>query len=242
MSSDRKPSRGLTVALVGLDGAGKTTVARRLSQMLDRPTAYVYMGVNAESSNLMLPTTRLIEAIKARRRAGRRRERARTSGAAETDTVLTRAESGSNWPRALGPAIGAVRLVNRISEEIYRQRIAAGHRARAEVVILDRDFLFDYYAIDVAGNGRTLGRRLHGLFLKTVYPRPDLLLFLDAPPDVLFARKGEGTIESLTRRRLDYQAALALVRRHAIIDATRSLDEVTREAARLINAALAESA
>jgi thymidylate kinase len=262
----------LTVALVGLDGAGKTTVARRLPRMLDRPTAYVYMGVNAESSNRMLPTTRLIEFIKRRRRSARGRagaalsplgghaasadrgQAASTAGGrsdAAPDAAAASARhtgsrppaSESNWPRVLGPAIGGVRLVNRIAEEIYRQRIAASHRGRGEVVILDRDFLFDYYATDVVDRGhRTLGRRIHGLFLRKIYPRPDLLLLLDAPPDVLFARKGEGTIETLTRRRADYQAALALVPRHAVIDATRSLDEVTAEAARMIKATLSDPA
>jgi thymidylate kinase len=240
----------LTVALVGLDGAGKTTVARRLPDMLDRPTTYVYMGVNAESSNRMLPTTRAIEFVKRRRRAGRRRAATVTPGeAGAASTAMAAAGTGrgaraeSNWPRVLGPAIGAVRLVNRIAEEIYRQRIASAHRRRGEVVILDRDFLFDYYATDVIDRGhRTLGRRIHGLFLRKVYPRPDLLLFLDAPADVLFARKGEGTVETLTRRRADYEAALTLVPRHAVIDATRSLDDVTAEAVRLINAALPNGA
>ena len=226
--------RGLTVALVGLDGAGKTSVAARLAKLLDRPTAYVYMGVNAESSNRLLPTTRLIEAIKRRRRG--------TEGPGR---------SGGSGPRARGrrgrlrtplrATIGILRLANRIAEETYRQRIASRDRAKGKVVILDRDFLFDFHASDIVDRGqRSLARRLHGLYLQRFYPRPDLLLFLDAPADVLFARKGEGTIESLTRRRDDYHAALSLVPRHEVIDATRSLDDVTAEIAAIIRTELDE--
>ena len=53
-----------TVALVGCDGAGKTTVARRLEGEIDRPIRYLYMGVSADSSNRSLPTTRLAHRIK----------------------------------------------------------------------------------------------------------------------------------------------------------------------------------
>jgi thymidylate kinase len=225
--SDRA-RRGLTVALVGLDGAGKTSVAARLPKVLGRPTAYVYMGVNAESSNRLLPTTRFIEAIKRRRRG--------------TDGPKRKAGSPPRAPGRRSPlrapiraTLGILRLANRIAEETYRQRIASRDRARGKVVILDRDFLFDFHAADIVVRGpRPLARRLHGMYLQRFYPRPDLLLFLDAPADVLFARKGEGTIESLTRRRDDYHAALSLVPRHEVIDATKSLDEVTAEVAAII--------
>src|SRR5690606_16626163 len=55
-----KPHRGVfTVALIGPDGAGKSTISRKVVEMLDIPAKYLYMGVNLEASNLMLPTTRL---------------------------------------------------------------------------------------------------------------------------------------------------------------------------------------
>ena len=56
--------RGFTLALIGPDGAGKTTVARRLAEVLPLPVTYLYMGVSPESSNLLLPTTRLVHAIR----------------------------------------------------------------------------------------------------------------------------------------------------------------------------------
>ena len=41
----------------------KTTIGRRIEHTLPLPVKYVYMGVNLDSSNHMLPTTRLIKAI-----------------------------------------------------------------------------------------------------------------------------------------------------------------------------------
>ena len=61
----------LTVALVGPDGAGKSTISARLRQAaLPAPVKTIYMGVNLEASTLMLPTTRLLLAAK-RARGGR---------------------------------------------------------------------------------------------------------------------------------------------------------------------------
>ena len=53
-----------TVALIGPDGAGKSTISRRLQASINRPIKYVYMGINLEASNIMLPTTRLMLALK----------------------------------------------------------------------------------------------------------------------------------------------------------------------------------
>ena len=59
-----------TVAVIGPDGAGKSAVTRRLQQSLPLPVKYVYMGVNLESSNVVLPTTRIALELK-RWRGGR---------------------------------------------------------------------------------------------------------------------------------------------------------------------------
>ena len=53
-----------TVAVIGPDGAGKSTVTQQVLKQLDLPLKYIYMGVNLESSNLVLPTTRLILELK----------------------------------------------------------------------------------------------------------------------------------------------------------------------------------
>src|SRR5206468_11488099 len=62
-----RPMTGFTVALIGPDGAGKTTVSRRIEQSLPVPVKYIYMGVNTDASNVMLPTTRAIHALKDRK-------------------------------------------------------------------------------------------------------------------------------------------------------------------------------
>jgi thymidylate kinase len=211
--------RGFTVALIGCDGAGKTTVARALERATELPVRYLYMGVSAESSNRQLPSTRIAHAIKRRARAPRRQAPER---------------------RACRAGRSALRLANRLAEEWYRQLIAQAFLTRGSIVVFDRHFLADYHAFDVAGAGRPLSRRIHGWMLLHAYPRPDLVVLLDAPPEVLFARKGEGTLASLARRREDYLrlgGAAGIDRSFMVVSATQPVDAVVADVSRIVREA-----
>src|SRR5215213_9731112 len=58
-----------TVALVGADGAGKSTIGRRLAATLPIPVTYLYMGDNPAAATATLPTTRLLRALRRARGA-----------------------------------------------------------------------------------------------------------------------------------------------------------------------------
>jgi hypothetical protein len=212
----RRAGRGLSVALVGPDGAGKSTIAREVARRLPLPAGYLYMGVNLEASNIMLPTTRLALALK-RRRGGRSDMTARHSG------------RGGRGP--LATARSLVRILNWMAEEAYRQFLAGRIRRRGAIAILDRDFFCDYHATAIAGpsTGRPIDVRLHGLVLRRWYRRPDLTIMLDAPAAVLLARKGEDDLEGLERRRQEYLALEAVLPAFRTVDADRPLDDVTDE-------------
>jgi len=217
--------RTFSVALIGPDGAGKTTIARVLPERLPMRTTYLYMGVAAESSNRLLPTTRIIEAIKARRRAARAAGPSMTPARGTTDGPGT--SRGGGPLKAAVKAVGAgLRLGNRVAEEWYRQGLAWGHQARGEVVLFDRHFYIDYHAADIAGQPTSGRRRIHGWMLGHLYPRPDLVVYLDAPVEVLLARKGEGTLESIARRQADYRSLADEVEHFATVDANRPIEAV----------------
>jgi thymidylate kinase len=213
----------LTVALIGPDGAGKTTISRALEDALGIPVRTIYMGVNLDSSGMMLPTTRLVHALR----------RSRGIGSAGGYAPVS-AESN---PRSVVERMGAgLRLVNWVAEEWLRQGAAWYYKSRGFVVLFDRHFFFDYYLHDISPetDSRPLTRRIHGFLLNHIYPKPDLVICLDAPAEVLFARKPEGTLDSVERRRREYVQMRPLFANFILLDASQPLDEVMQTVATTI--------
>lgn len=217
-----------TVAIIGPDGVGKTTVSRRLETALPFCAKYVYMGVNLEASNLLLPTTRLILEIK--RRLGRRPDMA-----GPPDPARLHPRPRGPVRRVLAAVKSAARMTNQLMEETFRQGVIRWHLIRGRVVLLDRDFFADYYAHDVvSGKGRPLARRIHGFVLRRFYRRPDVVICLDADAETMFARKCEGTVELLQRRRGEYHGLRECVKRFELVDATRPIEAVLHDVHRRI--------
>ena len=215
-----------SVALIGPDGAGKSSIAREVVRRLGSPARYLYMGVNLEQSGLMLPTTRLALAVK----------RARGRG-----TQMTANWSGhqdvTGRARLIREAYAAVRLLGWLAEEWYRALIARFYQWRGYLVVFDRHFLFDYYANHVQRRpGQLMAARLHGALLRRFYPRPDMVILLDAPAEVLHARKREQSVETLEERRREYLSLASLVPEFQIVDATRPMEAVASEITEMVRA------
>ena len=206
-----------SVALIGPDGAGKTTLARMLEASDAVPCRYLYMGVDISASNIALPTSRLAERLKRRARSGRDPE-----GPGEPDGRRT-APKAKGWT---GRVRAVLRLVNRLAEEVYRQIVATLYQLRGYVVLYDRHFTFDFAREIEITKPDTLDRRLHRRFLSHLYPEPDLVIFLDAPGAVLYARKGESSAEELERRRQAYLRQGEGQPNFVAVDATQPLDHV----------------
>jgi len=212
---------GVSVAIVGPDGAGKSTVSRRVVAELGRRAFRIYMGVNLDESNVVLPTTRLLLVVK--RRRGARPDL--TGSVAEAHSARQRVREG-------------VRLLNLIAEEWYRALIAGIQRLRGRTVIMDRHFLPDYWRQDAApppDARRSAVRKLHGWLLRTVYPEPDHYIFLDAPPSLLLRRKDEAGPEYLQNRRDDYVAFGREHRNVTVVDTDRDVDEVVDACLRVVD-------
>jgi thymidylate kinase len=219
-----------TIALVGPDGAGKSTIGRTLEQISPIPVKYVYMGVNLESSNLVLPTTRLLLEIK-RVRGGR------------PDIAAGPHDGSKAQPRPKGlikkMAAGlknGLRVANLMAEEWFRQMVVWSYLLRGYHVLLDRHFFFDYYAHDIANDDpmRPLSSRIHGFMLRNLYPKPDFVIFLDAPTEVLFARKPEGSLAALEERRQEYIRLRDVVKAFTVVDVSQPVDEVTHQISEVI--------
>ena len=207
----------IQVAIVGPDGAGKSTVVRLLKARLGDRAVVVYMGQNPRSGGAALPTTRLRERLRPRGRPQDAERLPEPSAAARQGGPMALAPVRVVWSMA--------RLANRIAEATLRHVRARRLQRAGRIVLRDRDFLLDYDATDVRPDRVSLERRIHGLVLLRL-PKPDLVVLLDAPGEVLHARKGEWSVAYLNRRRNDYQVALRHVGRSVIIDATAPLEAI----------------
>ena len=149
-------------------------------------------------------------------------------------TLFARHKTGDAWQMADDPhnqdargIVGSVAKLVWLWFNWWGGWVRWLRRARAEGVVL-----FDRYHADLLvdpvryryGGSLALARLASRLM-----PQPDLVCFLDAPPDVLLARKQEVAPEALRRAR---DAYLRLARSHPrfrVIDASRPLEQVVGE-------------
>jgi thymidylate kinase len=75
---------------------------------------------------------------------------------------------------------------------------------------------------------------LNHWILSHLYPKPDLTVFLDAPSDVLYARKGEATPEILDRQRGAYLKQGRRMANFVSVDGTQPLDLVFDDVQRIV--------
>lgn len=214
-----------SVALIGADGAGKTTVAQKLEQASPVPVKYLYMGTNIESSNIALPWSRLVLRLKllSYKRTAKR--------AGITDPGFVSTHHSAHRSVKPGPVRGTLRLINRLVEGWYRQLVSWNYQRQGTVVVYDRHLLFD--AAPPTQHKRRLDR-LYYFLLTYFYPDPDLVIFLDAPPEVLFARKGEATLDYLRHRQQAFLAQGEKTANFIRVDASQPLETVLAEVTRHI--------
>lgn len=138
--------RGLSIALLGPDGAGKTSLARALAEDPQIRARIAYMGSNPASSTVALPTTRWIGS---RQRNG-------------------------NDPAGQSGLMGGIRYGNRLADQAYRSLVARVWGLRGRFVVFDRHPYENQIAEPAERRGARLRRRL--LQLACVRPQLILLL------------------------------------------------------------------
>lgn len=216
-----------TVALVGGDGAGKTTIARHLKQSLPWRVKYVYMGPSTVSGNLALPTTRFARFIKLKI------DRNSIDGLAEETKLKKPTSNDLHYGKRKRNFFWILaRLLNRMLEASWRQLFSWNYLLRGYMVLYDRHLLFDAAPRDPSKvRFKKWFNHVEYWILNYLFPKPNLVIFLDAPPEVLYGRKGEASIKHLNSRR---EATLKqgertknFVRVDASLPFERVLDEVT---------------
>jgi thymidylate kinase len=205
---------GVSVAVLGPDGAGKTTLVAALPSALGGQPLVVYMGVNRDSQTHALPTMRWAQ---------------RWVAPVAAVTSPTSAPSPTRARRL--PVAALRRLITRVHlllDQAYRVGVGMRARRRGRTVIFDR-YLYDA-EVDAAVEDRGAGERQVLRWIRRRFPAPDLLVVLDAPGEVLFDRKGEHDIERLDRLRRAYADIARDVPAAAVIDVRQDAAAVLSEA------------
>ena len=225
-ASGRRRRRTVSsVALIGPDGSGKTTIAHALVDAFPTEMRYLYMGTTPESTNIALPTTRFL--AHRRRRLARRRD-------PEEQRPPLRANVRPHRPDTRGRVVAGLRLLNWFADAWYRQIASWVYQVRGLVVVYDRHFVFD--AAPSEGPPPRPVHRLYYWLLSRLYPRPDLVVLLEAPADVLHARKPEASVDYVERRMAAFRRESSRHRRVITVDVTQTLDRVVEEIASCMSA------
>jgi thymidylate kinase len=113
---------------------------------------------------------------------------------------------------------------------LFKAVLIAGHRRRGRLVLLDR-YTLD---ADLPSDSLDLKGRISAKLARRTNAEPDLMLLLDGPVELMYARKGEHGVAELQVRRDAYLAMAKRLPQMVIIDAQQSRDEVRWEATEFI--------
>jgi thymidylate kinase len=213
-----------TIALIGADGSGKTTIANRLLEEQPIKLKYLYMGLNIESSNHSLFTSKLIYYYKVHKY----KKKKGIKGSLKKKNLSLHDLNDERLPDSRGKLGATFRTLNRIAEQSYRQFIAWFYQLKGQVILFDRHFLFDGAIDEIQTNksDERLSDRFYHWMLTKVFPKPDITIFLYAPAEILFSRKGEATLEYLEAKNQSMMNIGTLVKDFIKIDATQPLEKV----------------
>lgn len=171
--------RGLSVALLGPDGAGKSTLAEGLREHFFFPTDSYYMDVK--------------------------------------DHELERVR------RVRVPGLTFAAYMGILSRRLLVARL---QQARGHLVVFDR---YSYDALVDAPKHLPVTRRLARLVHTRLLPPAGMVLVLDLPGEVMFARKGERNPADLEAERQRLLRLGERVPNVGVVDAARPADAVRRE-------------
>ncbi len=126
------------------------------------------------------------------------------------------------------PGLG---LTSRLLTQWKRYLTARYHQARGRLVVFDR---YTYDAWLPPRQRLTWLRRWRRWLLGHACPAPDMVLVLDAPGEVLYARSGEHGPAVLEQQRQAYLQLQSYLPQTVVVDVSRDAEHVRREVTALI--------
>lgn len=213
--------RAFTIALIGGDGSGKSSVARRLIEDSRFDLAYMYMGPSFSSASHLLPTSRAVLGLQ------RVRARSHPDRNPSSDSLESR-NRPSSLPRFL------VRSLLQYSEVLHREVRVRFALRRGDAVVFDRHILFEIWPTEHPTTAVERARNVYARLLRFTCRRPERTVVLIADPEVMLERKGETDRAYLERRNREWLEMAAADSTLVVVDANQDLDDVYRDVTALL--------
>lgn len=230
---------GLTVAFVGIDGSGKSTVGKEIQKWLgsEFDVKKYYAGAGDGKKDLLA-------AIALRLYKGSNNGRV-SREAAEKKDAQPRKKSLKSQMKAVGSCVTYVRILR---SNIRHMRQAEKLRDKGLICLMDRypqnsmPYVHDGVKIKKYDTGRGIIHHYvleEERLLESVKEHPfDIVFRLEVDPQVSFARKPEETLESLRYKAETLKQIKFAAKSIVEIDANQPLEEVLRAIKREIWMAL----
>ena len=223
-----RPS-GLMVAVLGVDGAGKSTVVARIEQDL----APAFWSTKLYHGRALETPLRWTKRVRQERWERDLIKRELESAAADSYTVPLGPSRDPHENPSRGLALSLVKLGLWWADYTLLAHVpdVRPRLRRCALVLFDRyyhDLLVDPARHRYGGPmwlARCVGR---------IFPQPHLVLLLDAPAEVLYARKREVSLEETVRQREAYLKVVRDLPNGHVLDASKPVHEVASEAEEII--------
>lgn len=209
------------INIVGIDGAGKTTLAKSLAAELSKDDLKVEYRYCQYFAKLLYPV----------KLAAKWSVMRKTDEFADYDHYnSTKKRISSRYP-LIAKAYASIWLVDYLIQVLFKVTIPI---ARGRKLIIDR-YIFDI-AINLSlttNNDIAYAEKIISFFLRLL-TKPDLIIFIDLPEEVALRRKDDiQDIEYLRERRQRY---LILAKKYGfiILDGQQTQEELSMAAKRLV--------
>jgi len=221
---------GVLVAVLGTDGAGKSTVTARVEQ--DLAPAFLSTKRYHRPVASALRWTKLYRA-----QANSRGSMQAGVATTEADARSASTNTPTKPPRKLPASLLKLGLWWADYTVLGYLLCNYPRLTTSTLILLDRYYEDLLVSPEFYRYGGPLWlARLVGRFI----PRPDLTILLDAPPEVIQARKRELTFEETTHQREMYLRVMEGSSNGHVVDASKPLDEVVDEVEMIILGYLAD--
>ena len=216
----------MLVTLSGLDGAGKSTLAEALKANLEKdgtPAVIFHMnkqvGLYAYVRNLRDAFLRILGSRRRQPNAAHVTGEGSSAKSGRAKAALLEIRRRIIWNKALRRWVDWGDLAAFLVYRLYVEKM------RGQVLIMDRYF---YDRITDIADGH------HWRYLRwfsRMTPVPDVPVFVEVSPEEAFLRKGEYSVESMTRRRAIYREVFSWVPSAVVLcndDRHRAAEELQR--------------